>query len=186
MAAGPKRKPKKKTKSERRKAASRSLHSKLLEEMGGKGQLDDTLVLVDPPRAEKMSEVLLDYAEPLMDEIPVDDEAQSRKALSIAMLCWNAALATEEQREEMLVKFLELTKARTESEREEVLEMLRFMVQRKNELFPKIERFIVGFEVKTAKRRREVVVVSTLEKGHIRKLLPKVRKPWWRRILFWM
>ncbi len=110
-----------------------------------------------------MSDVLLHFAEPLTKGVPKNDDQEFKKALSVAMITWNAALASERQREEMLRKFVEAAEADNVKDREQALELLRFMIQRKNQLFPKIQRFIVGFEVRATKMDRDVQVASTEE-----------------------
>jgi hypothetical protein len=157
----------------------------LLDKMKKSPEFDKTIVLDEHPDVQKMSAVLLDYAEPLTAQLPVHDDKAFRNAIGVAVMCWNAALASRNEREEMLRQFASRTSDEDILPAEELREILDFMVQRKMQLYKSNKRWIINYEIKSTKRDREVYVASTLEPKQVKALIPGYRKPWWRRLLFW-
>jgi hypothetical protein len=97
----------------------------------------------NPTDKEKMSEVILDYARPLLDSAKSVEE--QKKAISFALLCWNASFMEKEKRDALIVG--------TSVERDEMLDLatravMEFMVKRKEDLFPHNTRIIQNWTIK--------------------------------------
>jgi hypothetical protein len=96
-------------------------------------------VIKDPAGLEKMSKVIQDFAEPLLEQGSSGEEY--RAAFGIAIIAWNLSLLPEAAREQKL----------TQSIRPELgpqgEAILVTMVQRKLALYPDIQRQILDFEL---------------------------------------
>ena len=72
---------------------------------------------------EKMSEVILEFAEPLLDAC--EDDASSEKAISIAICVWNMSLLSKEKQEKAMKDIYVVF---SETNDDEYLETLRQIV----------------------------------------------------------
>jgi hypothetical protein len=109
---------------------------------------------------EKMSEILLDYADPLLET--TDDEDNYRSALYFAIMGWNLALMPDNKRTEMLddlVKKLEQDGGTSPSE---TRSMLEWLINRKRKLFPNTNRFIADFQITGTGNNERLIVLSSL------------------------
>ena len=110
-----------------------------------------------PLFARKMSEVLLDFAEPVLE---IFDHPEDFKAtISLAALCWNCSfLQANEQRKSLnnLINKSEPT-ARIEIE-----DCIRMLMERKKTVFANDRRMIANFEVVEQRDGSRLVVVSSL------------------------
>lgn len=108
----------------------------------------------------KMSEVLMEFIEPLA-EVDKSDENR-RKSLAIGVIAWNLALAPETKRkkllEETLVDLFKLNK----SSKEEMQTVFKFLIDRKERYFGHINRFIVEYNVTGSGDSLHLSVISTL------------------------
>jgi len=165
---------------------NRSARGMFIDKMRDSPEYDKTIVFDDPPGVEKMSEVLLEYAEPLTAPLPAHDGKAFRNAIGVAAMCWNAALSPKELRKEGLNQFVSGAADEVSLPAAELLEILNFMVERKNRLFRKNKRWILDYSVKSTKKDRQIHIVSTLEPKRVKNLLPVEHRPWWKRLLFWI
>jgi MFS superfamily sulfate permease-like transporter len=110
---------------------------------------------------EKMSEVLLDFAQPLLDHCGDDDDEAFRNMLAFAVCSWNMALVPRRTRDKMWTDTIN-TICGFDLERRKFAEYhLTLLEKRKNELYPDNHRFIVDIEVRCDKNNRRVFVAST-------------------------
>ncbi len=110
--------------------------------------------------ARKMSEVLLDFAEPVLETFdhPEDFEAM----ITLATLCWNCSfLPANEQRKSLNNVINELVKSEPTA-RIEVEECIRILMERKKTVFANERRIITDFEVVEERDGSRLVVLSTL------------------------
>lgn len=180
------KKPKKKAGKNANSWANRSARNILMDKMRRSEEFENSIILDSHPDVEKMSGVLLEYAEPLTKPLPVNDDNAFRKSIGIAIMCWNAALSGKRRREEALNQFVSKTAKEDILPAAELLAILNFMVDRKHQLFGDNKRWILNYQVKSTKNEREILVVSTLEPNQVKSLLPDENKPWWKRLLFWI
>jgi len=95
-----------------------------------------------------MSDVLTDFAEPLISSARTDEDA--RKAIGIAILAWNLALQAEEQQEELLrqaVRDLGEAAGNDTKTMGYFENLVRTLVIRKKALYPKNHRAILKYEI---------------------------------------
>lgn len=105
-----------------------------------------------PPNAEivprggerKMSEILVEFAQPMLDHL---DESQYREGISAATLAWNAAMLsgdegmrTLEQQAKKIFRFDPLA-------RQGMVETMRSLIERKKQHFAHIKRIIMDYQV---------------------------------------
>ena len=86
-----------------------------------------------------MAESMVAYAQPLLDETDGSHE-QMQHALAIAQMCWNLALSSESEQEEMLARMrpaLKMDNAEFAGFRESVIAP---MILRHHEMFPNMPR----------------------------------------------
>ncbi|MDQ1333216.1 MAG: hypothetical protein QG552_166 [Thermodesulfobacteriota bacterium] len=130
---------KKKLRRQARKMEPRDLMDKMLKEkphLAGR-------VSANPQGSEKMSAVILEYAEPLMEA--AENVEQQNRAIAMAIICWNASLLNETDRERSLAAIYADT---DEVEASNLKEMITFMVSRKQDLFPHNKKKIADWMVK--------------------------------------
>lgn len=123
---------------------------------------DDDIIFVSNADI-KMSEVILEFAQPVLERAETDE--QWKKGLCIAIVAWNAALLKEAEREEMIDAFLSgLSPAvqKTVDGDEALKTILLALIARKAEYFPDENRFIVSYEVSGAEPNLHLAVASTL------------------------
>jgi hypothetical protein len=118
----------------------------------------DDFLVVEPPGAVRMSEVLLELVEP--EWSGYQDEAAMRGLLTIAMAAWNAALMNGAERMDFLAG---LADAFPSGLRREFAQTVELFIRRKEELFPDIDRPILGFELTWRSGNPCLFVMSGLE-----------------------
>jgi hypothetical protein len=120
--------------------------------------------LIAPPNMTKMSEIIIDYARPLLNAAKNDEE--QKKALSIAIAIWNLSLYPKEMQSEYIGKITEImTASRKDSElSENEKEVLNFLMKRKKTLFPEIKRVILDYEYVETPKGFHINVVSNILK----------------------
>ncbi len=97
----------------------------------------------NPPDKEKMSEVIVDYARPLLDSAETVEE--QKKAIAFAIICWNASFIDAEKRDAMIAGAFTEGEEMLDSATREVME---FMLNRKEDLFPHNERIVENWLIK--------------------------------------
>ena len=113
-----------------------------------------------PLFARKMSEVLLDFAEPVLETFdhPEDFEAM----ITLAALCWNCSfLSANEQRKSLNNVINKLVKSEPTA-RIEIEDCIRILMERKKTVFENDRRMIANFEVVEERDGSRLVVVSSL------------------------
>lgn len=110
--------------------------------LGSKVAPSRGMLVVNPPGAAKMSEALMALVEPDWDLC--QDEEAMRKLLTLGLAAWNAALRKGTER----IAFLEeLAQSFPVELRQEFMQVVEPLIQRKEKLFPHIRRPIYSFEL---------------------------------------
>lgn len=104
---------------------------------------DDLAFLSALPRT-KLSETILVYAEPLLDE--ARDEDDMHAGINAAISFWNLALLEQQEARETLVSQMDDSLAEDAPERTQLLELFEEMYRRKQELFPHDNRLVTAHE----------------------------------------
>lgn len=108
---------------------------------------------INPAGVEKMSDVLLRFAEPILDRLaPLD---KKKATLLFAITAWNYCLISSEEQAHMR---WELRHILNNAHNRADFEML---IQRKTELYPRNRRLFMGLEVAESAAGLHVNVVST-------------------------
>jgi len=76
---------------------------KLINRVKGSSLLEDT-VIMDTPLPKKMSEIIIDFAQPLLDK--ANNDSAKETVISIAILVWNATLMPDEGMKKEIIKEL--------------------------------------------------------------------------------
>jgi hypothetical protein len=111
---------------------------------------------------EKMSEIIIDFAQPLMDA--ATSAAEQKKAISVAIIGWNLSLLPKElQPKQMseIKKVLDSPKNSTQFSNEG-LEIFNYLMARKKALFPGINRMVVDYELVETPKGFHLQVVSSI------------------------
>jgi len=113
-----------------------------------------------PLFARKISEVLLDFAEPVLETFdhPEDFEAM----VTLAVLCWNCSLLPANEQRKSLNKVINELGKSDPTTRIEVEDCIRMLMERKKTVFANDRRMIANFEVVEERDGSRLVVVSSL------------------------
>ncbi|MDR1206067.1 MAG: hypothetical protein LBL26_11415 [Peptococcaceae bacterium] len=131
-----------------------------VKEMSGVEQdiiIDDSL--------EKMSEILQEYAGPLLNVINSDDKSECEKAFMIAIVFWNYSIAAETpgifrriwkmwKMRRVMRPFMADAESRS---------VMRYMVDRKRQMFPDNRRVIVSFDLAEERHGFHLFVASSVD-----------------------
>lgn len=99
-------------------------------------------VVVNPKGEVRMSDVLQDFAEPLLMETSTDDEV--KMAIRFAILVWNASLMPKPEKEKELKALItQLSKSDNPSQTTTMKFYVDMLLKRKEEMFPDIKRAII-------------------------------------------
>jgi len=116
-------------------------------------------------RLEKMSDILLEYGEPLLETIVSNNKAEYEKAIMMLMMIWNCAIIQEEPKgwneAKRMLKPL-MFNAESKS-------VVRYMLERKQEMFPDNKRMIMNYELHETTDGFHLSVASTIPDTAIRK-----------------
>ena len=108
-----------------------------------------------------MSEILLDFAEPLLEEIDRSEERGFSNVIAIAAFAWNVSLLPKEKWEssiEDMVKEL----AQSDEDVAMMKGIVQMLIQRRMEFFSDITRFIFDYEILDEKEGWHLNVASSL------------------------
>jgi hypothetical protein len=112
-------------------------------------------------RAPKLSQVILDFAEPLLDDI--DDEL-FENAIDCAVVCWNLSFLPEKkQRRQLRAMVNELGKSDLLT-RLEAEDCTRMLLERKRIFFADEKRIVVNYKVVEEEDHHHLFVMSTFAK----------------------
>jgi len=112
--------------------------------------------------ARKMSEVILDFAEPLLDAL--DDDELFENAIGCAVVCWNLSFLTEMKQQRQvraIVNKLDKSDLLTRFEAEDYVRML---LERKRILFADEKRIVVKYKLVEEEDHHHLFVTSALAK----------------------
>jgi len=115
-----------------------------------------------PFPVRKMSEVILDFAEPLLDAI--DDDELFENAINCAVTCWNLSFLPEKRQQKLMrAMFNKLDKSGLLT-RFEAEDYVRMLLERKRILFADEKRIVVNYKIVEEEDHHHLYVMSTLAK----------------------
>jgi hypothetical protein len=113
--------------------------------------------------AGKMSEVILDFAEPLLNTIDDDDEL-FEEVIRFAVICWNASFLPEKEQKQILCSMVDGMAKSDVLLRLSVRDDIRMLLERKKAFFADDKRMLIEFEVIKEKGSRRLLAMSALIK----------------------
>ena len=124
-----------------------------------KGRVID--VVANPEGEVKMSAVLETLVDPYLD-VAANLE-QRQKLFAIAILAWNLALLpVEEQRSQMEQMIEQIVGGQGRQTERDTREILEDLLERKQRLFPNLQRFILDFNMRETRDEFFLSVVSSV------------------------
>jgi hypothetical protein len=163
MSAKKTKKKKKKSKKETRPAStSQRRREILLKRVEQAHSIPREKVKRFPPETGKMSQVMLDFAQPLLDKC--EDTDSMKGAISMAIAVWNMSFLSPEKQDEMLEQLIGDRKAFSDArDLAEVVATMDTLIERKKKYFADKKRVIVDFQMYvTPDERLHLDVVSTV------------------------
>ncbi len=133
--------------------------SQILLAKGFGKNLPKDIVITTNTQQEKMSEVFLEFAEPLIDEC--ENEKTFYNALQICAVAWNSSFLSPEERNKLIDESFNKY-INDNNEREIAKEILSKMLERKEKKFQNIKRMIMDFQISYKDGQRHLYVISSL------------------------
>ena len=97
-------------------------------------------------RAGKMSEVILDFAEPLLNTID-DDDGLFVDVISFAVICWNISFLPEKEQKKMIRSLVDEMAKFDVLLRLGVQNDIRMLLERKKAFFADDKRMVINYEI---------------------------------------
>jgi hypothetical protein len=154
-------KKRKRAKRKKNKQKKASTLQRFVKKVTSTDDLPFTKFIVEPEGHEKMSEVILDFAEPLLDEC--ENEASEKIAVAMAILIWNVSLLPEKDQDREILKMCsELARSDDAKQIAELMDYANHLIKRKNKNYAENRRYIVKYEISGYGKDRRLDVASTL------------------------
>ena len=112
--------------------------------------------------ARKMSEVILDFAEPLLDAL--DDDELFENAINCAVACWNLSFLPEKKQQRQLRAMVNELGKSDQLTRFEIEDCTRMLLERKRFFFADEKRIVVNYKVVEEGDYQRLLVMSVLAK----------------------
>ena len=170
MMAKSERMPAKKDKQARRLARKRKAQRRtppsgqqvLLKRVRASQHFQNAQVIVNPAGTEKMSEVILRFAEPLKDEYGMVPKAM----LELAIIMWNASFMPKDMQRKAMEDILNVIPRENREARREMLRMVTMLLERKRQYFAQNKRLIMDYHITESAHSIYLDVVSTIPEGY--------------------
>ena len=111
----------------------------------------------------KMSEVILDFAEPLLNTIDDDDEL-FEDAISFAVICWNASFLPEKERKKIVCSMVDEMAKSDVLLRLRVQGDIRMLLERKKTFFADEKRMVLNYKIIEENGSRRLLAMSAFTK----------------------
>jgi len=112
--------------------------------------------------AGKMSQVILDFAEPLLDAI--DDDELFENAINCAVACWNLSFLPEKKQQRQLRAIVNELGKSDQLTRHEFEDCVRMLLERKRILFADEKRIVVSYKIVEEEDHHHLFVMSIFAK----------------------
>ncbi len=124
--------------------------------------LKDAKVLVSPAGTEKMSAVILRFAEPLQDEYGVVPPSMIR----FAILVWNASLLPKDAQQKAIQDIVKIVPVAEREVRQDMVLAINMLLESKAKYFADNKRYIMDYHITESAHRINLNVVSTVAEGY--------------------
>lgn len=115
------------------------------------------LLRLTRPGEVRMSEVIAEFAEPLLSEAP--DEKSSEIAIMTSVVCWNLSFMPEDEIEKNIQGLVSSIESE-ERYKKDTEDIVRMLLDRKKSLFPYIRKMVAHHEVMFSNGQMYLNVVS--------------------------
>ena len=119
-------------------------------------------------RARKMSEVLLDFAEPLLNTI--DNDELFEDVISFAIICWNASFLPEKEQKKIISSLVDEMAKSDVLLRLSIGSDVRMLLERKRRFFADEKRMVVNYEIIEENGSRRLLAMSAFTNDKADKL----------------
>ena len=134
----------------------------LLNRVRASQHLPNTQVLVNPVGTEKMSEVILRFAEPFKDH----DGLIPRAMLEIAIILWNASFMPSDMQRKAVEDVVNVLPSENTEARRELFVIAQRLLERKKRYFSDNQRMIMDYHITESAHSIHVDVMSTVPEGY--------------------
>jgi hypothetical protein len=134
----------------------------LLKRVRASQHFHNTQVIANPAGIEKMSEVILRFAEPFKD----NDGLVPRAMLEIAIILWNASFMPSDMQRKAVEDLVNVFPRDDSGARREMLQTAHMLLERKKQHFSDNKRMIMDYHITESAHSIHVDVVSTVPEGY--------------------
>jgi hypothetical protein len=134
----------------------------LLNRVRASQHLPNTQVIVNPVGTEKMSEVILRFAEPFKDP----DGLIPRAMIEIAIIMWNASFMPSDMQRKAVEDLVNVFPSDNSEARREMLLTAHVLLERKKQYFSGNKRMIMDYHITESAHGINLDVVSTVPEGY--------------------
>lgn len=145
-----------------RRASQPSSEQLLLKRVKTSKHLKDAIVIKNPAGKEKMSDVIMRFAEPLKG--PDDD--LTPKMIQFAILVWNASLLPESERIQALKDIANLMAKDDREAKRVVQEAISTLLDHKQQCFADNKRAILDYQISETAGSLSLNVASTMDEAY--------------------
>jgi len=133
----------------------------LFDKIKKSNDLPGAKIVIEPKGAEKMSEVIMDFAQPFL--IESKDEESARKAIGLAILIWNVSLLPESDQDNLIQEICSgLSPSNDATDFSTAMHYVNMLLERKKKYFPNNKRAIIDYQISGSGKSRRLDVASTL------------------------
>ncbi len=127
-----------------------------MQKIKDRGASEGREIEIETSNPQKMSEIIIDYAEPLL-EIATTDKGQE-KAVILAITLWNLAILKENERQDMIDSLNPLLLQGDDPA--DLNQIIDYFMERKQLLYPDVNRMILDYDCVHTTDRLHLNVVS--------------------------
>jgi len=153
-----KRRKRAKKKSKRKVKSAQAL---FIEKMKKSNDVPGGKIVVEPKGEEKMSEIILHFAKPFLDEC--EDEESVRKAIGLAVIIWNVSLLPKINQDQEIQRICSaLSPSHDATDLATAMHYVDMLLERKKKYFSNNKRSIINYQISGSSENRRLDVASTL------------------------
>jgi hypothetical protein len=130
----------------------------LLNRVRASQHFHNTQVMVNPAGTEKMSEVILRFAEPFKDH----DGLVPRAMIEIAIILWNASFMPSDMQRKAVEDLVNVFPSDDSGARREMLRTAHMLLERKKQYFSQNKRMIMDYHITESAHGIHLDVMSTV------------------------
>lgn len=117
-------------------------------------------LLAQPTNQVKMSEVIMDFALPLLER--AEKIEHKKKVIALAILAWNASLLPKDEQIDSINQIIRGLSISGSEELKYLWQVLTTLIDRKRRFFSDNKRFILNYQISDLPTSFHLSVVSTL------------------------